>query len=394
MYWKKTILTIPAVAVLLFAVGCNSPFSISSVSEGVIASSNAGEGGDAAPIPTQPLPSVSIDQLSVSDPYPAASDSGMQLPAPIISDESDGAPSRPTPIPTEPIPTVTPTIPTPTMTPIPSITSGPTNTPLPTFTPPPGIENTVPDHFWLQRPIADGGVVWTDKSYPYGGTKGKTLRTHHGVEFFVEPNTPILAAGDGEVVVAGDDFAVSYGAHTNFYGTLVVLKHDMTYQGQSLFTLYGHLNAVNVGVGQQVKAGDQIGLSGATGVADGPHLHFEVRLGQNSYAATRNPLGWLWPFPEYGALVGTVQFPSGVNALEAPVSYRRLDVSNSPVKTVYTYADNRVNGDDVWQENFAADDIPAGYYEVFIKVGSEKVSQEVWIIPWKVTFVEFTIGGP
>lgn len=74
----------------------------------------------------------------------------------------------------------------PTATPIPSPTSPPaTATPQPTFTPP-SLPGTSPnEHYWLYRPIADGGAVWTDKTYPYGSTRGGTLRPHHGVEFNV-----------------------------------------------------------------------------------------------------------------------------------------------------------------------------------------------------------------
>ncbi|MCA9928967.1 MAG: hypothetical protein KC419_10835, partial [Anaerolineales bacterium] len=60
-----------------------------------------------------------------------------------------------------------------------------TNTPQPTFTPPALPFTSNEEHYWFRRPIPEGGTVWTDKVYPYGSTKGGTLRPHHGVEFYV-----------------------------------------------------------------------------------------------------------------------------------------------------------------------------------------------------------------
>jgi murein DD-endopeptidase MepM/ murein hydrolase activator NlpD len=105
-------------------------------------------------------------------------------------------------------------------------TPGPTPTAGPTFTPPPPPSDS-PDHLWFRRPVNEG-VTWTDKHYPYGSTRGGTLRTHHGVEFNVGYNTPIVAVAAGTVRVAGDDSTVAYGPHTNFYGNLVVIEHDYT----------------------------------------------------------------------------------------------------------------------------------------------------------------------
>ncbi|GIK59037.1 MAG: hypothetical protein BroJett015_47000 [Chloroflexota bacterium] len=324
-------------------------------------------------------------QLQIISPTPASDAAGEMAAMPSFSlpDPTSAPDHLITPTPAHPI-TPTPAHPiTPTL-----IT--PSSTPPPTFTPP-ALPQTAPDeHYWLRRPVAEGGVVWTNKHYPYGSTRGGELRPHHGVEFDVPYNTEILAAASGTVVVAGNDAATAYGPHTNFYGNLVVIQHDFLYNGQAVFTLYGHLNRPLVQVGQQVSAGDVIGLSGATGVADGPHMHFEVRLGQNSYEATHNPLLWLWPFPDRGTVVGRVTFPNGALAYEAPVRVERIDAPSHYAATT-TYANETLNADDLWNENFAIDDVEAGYYRVTVTAGDKKFTQEIWVYPRRTTFVEIVI---
>ncbi len=314
----------------------------------------------------------------------------MQLVSPTPATEMATAmPSFTLPDPTQPPPASPPPLPTHPITPSPAHPITPT-LPPPTFTPP-ALPQTAPDeHYWLRRPVAEGGIVWTNKHYPYGSTRGGELRPHHGVEFDVPYNTEILATASGTIVVAGNDAATAYGAHTSFYGNLVVIQHDFLYNGQPVFTLYGHLNRPLVEVGQQVNAGDVIGLSGATGVADGPHMHFEVRLGQNSYENTYNPLLWLWPFPDRGTVVGRVTFPNGALAYEAPVRVERID-SPSRYAATTTYANETLNADDLWNENFAIDDVEAGYYRVTVTAGDNKFTQEIWVYPRRTTFVEIVI---
>ena len=88
-----------------------------------------------------------------------------------------------------------------------------------------------------------------------------------------------------------------------FYGNLVVIKHELSRQETSawpafptpVFTLYAHLSQISVEPGEVVSRGQQIGLVGMTGSALGNHLHFEVRLGENTYQAVSNPELWLAP---------------------------------------------------------------------------------------------------
>lgn len=299
--------------------------------------------------------------------------------------------AMPTIAPPTNVPTATPTATT-TPTIIPTPTDTPTPTPLPTFTPPALPLTSADEHYWLRRPVADGGVVWTDKSYPYGNTKGGAYRPHHGVEFNVPAGTEILAAASGIVRVAGADGSVAYGPTTNFYGELVVIELDAELDGQPVFNLYGHLSAILVETGQHVQAQDVIALSGASGVADGPHLHFEVRVGQNSYEDTRNPLLWLYPFSDRGTVAGRVAWPNGELVYEAPIRLRRVDaVSRYAVTT--TYAAYGVNPDEGWNENFAFDDVEAGYYDVIVDAGEVEFVQNVWVFPYRTSFVEIVLNS-
>lgn len=272
----------------------------------------------------------------------------------------------------------------PTATPIPS--------PQPTYTSPATPESIPWDHYWLTRPIPEGGTVWTDKAYPYGNNRGGTLRTHHGVEFNVTRGTPILAAADGTVIFAGDDRESQLGATPNFYGNVVVLQHDIGLEGQPVFSLYGHLSEILVTVGQQVFAQDTIAASGASGVADGPHLHFEVRVGENNYLATRNPLLWLYPFPDRGVVAGRVATREGQSVHGLPLNLRRIDAPSAYAATT-TYADDSVNPDDRWQENFVFDDVVAGYYELSVGEGAIKSKVEFWVYPYQTNMVVVDYDG-
>jgi hypothetical protein len=87
-----------------------------------------------------------------------------------------------------------------------------------------------------------------------------------GIDIALDLNndSPIRAAGDGRVVFAGGDPCCSLGNH-------VEIEHASGGK-----TVYGHLSRIDVSEGQEVKQGDQLGLGGATGEADGKHLHFEM----------------------------------------------------------------------------------------------------------------------
>ena len=91
-------------------------------------------------------------------------------------------------------------------------------------------------------------------------------RMHKGVDFGAAQGTPIMAAGDGVVEKAGPAAG---------YGNFVLLRHSGTYE-----TAYAHMSRFAGGIrpGARVHQGQIIGYVGATGMATGPHLHYEVRV--------------------------------------------------------------------------------------------------------------------
>ncbi|MFD0340064.1 peptidoglycan DD-metalloendopeptidase family protein [Streptomyces sp. NPDC127117] len=102
--------------------------------------------------------------------------------------------------------------------------------------------------------------------------------SHTGIDFPVATGTSVKSITSGTVVAAGWGGA---------YGNQVVIKHADGHYSQ-----YGHLSSISVSTGQAVSAGQQLGLSGATGNATGPHLHFEVRTGP-AYGSDIDPIAFL-----------------------------------------------------------------------------------------------------
>lgn len=357
---------------------------------GIIILLTAGCGGSSA-APAAELAVAQAVEQSVAATLEAAPTATATLPPVVIIEAPTEPPSSITLLTADELTALAPTqTAVPIDTPIP--TAAPeTATPAPTFTPPALPFTSADEHFWFRRPVPEGTAVWTDKAYPYGGNKSGTLRTHHGVEFNVDYNTPVLSAASGTVIFAGSDDAELLGAHTNFYGNVIVIEHRSKWEGQSVYTLYAHLNEVQVSAGQEVGVLDPIGLSGASGTADGPHLHFEVRVGQNDYASTRNPLLWLYPFPDKSVVAGRVTFPDGALAGNARVELIRVDARNRYQATT-TYVDTAVNPDPQWEENFVIDDVDPGFYEAVVRANGKKYEAEVWVYSYRTSFVEIVLG--
>ena len=283
----------------------------------------------------------------------------------------------PTPGPTSaisPTPSPSPTLPLPTLR--------PTATPAYTPTPPPRV-----DHYWLHRPIGPDGTDEISYYYPYASRADGSYPIHTGVEFVNRLGTPVLAAGDGTTVVAGTDDIQVYGARSRFYGQLVILELDQRLYDRPVFVLYGHLSEIHVQVGQRVESGEVVGLVGATGIAEGPHVHMEVRYGENDYRATTNPLLWLPPFAGYGTLAGRVTLPDGSPAVEARLLLFRSG-STVPVRDVVTYPDRLVNSDPAWGETFCTGELEAGEYFLQVTRGTRTYVEEFTIRSGQTTWVE------
>lgn len=125
---------------------------------------------------------------------------------------------------------------------------------------------------FLNRPIR--GVLTSSYGYRIH-PKRKKGHFHSGIDIAGKTGTPIACAAPGKVVYAG---------WKNGYGYVVMVSHGNGYE-----TLYAHCSKLAVSAGQTVKAGKTVAYVGRTGVATGPHVHFEVRKN----GVYQNPLKYL-----------------------------------------------------------------------------------------------------
>lgn len=244
---------------------------------------------------------------------------------------------------------------------------------------------------FLKRPIVRRGNQITDATYRFGTTQGGRRETHYGVEFLNGFGTPVLAAADGVVLVAGDDLEPTsehgewpitfYGPYSNFYGNLVVIEHlapdefwdVFSIEPQPIYTLYAHLSEIRVKEGARVQEGQVIGEVGLSGIATGSHLHFEVRIGANEYQNVSNPELWLAPLKNtedepFGGMAGAFVDKNG-NTLALPsVVLKHLPdgPQGAGGAEFYTmsYEDKSLVGQIPFEESFAVGDLPAGWYKV------------------------------
>ena len=120
------------------------------------------------------------------------------------------------------------------------------------------VPSNVPSIWPVVGPLRSGVGI---RSNPFGGSQ---LETHKGQDISAPMGTPVKAAADGSVVIAG---------WQKGYGWVVYIDH-----GNGISTRYGHLSRIDVTLGQMLKQGEQLGLVGSTGRSTGPHLHYEVRI--------------------------------------------------------------------------------------------------------------------
>ncbi len=355
---------------------------------------------------TTPLPTIAIPTQPFVPPTLSAQGAGTAVAAASIG-LGDAALVTP-------FQAATPTLPPPTAAPaqtdIPitqiAVTQAPRQWQPPPLIPPISRDPLGRDHYWLIRPVDSNANNRGLFYYPYGSDgPNDEWRVHAGLDMPNPIGETVRAAGEGTVVWAADGLRVQGGAFqdTYSYGNVVVIQHDFGYRGRPIFTLYAHLALANVVPGQRVLTGDVIGLVGNTGRVTGPHVHFEVRLGQAgssdipTYANTYNPVLWMVPYVGTGLIAGRVVDAFGNPVIDTDVTIRsRATGQTVDTTTTYIYLNTGVdvNADPIWGENFVVGDVPVGRHEVIADIGGQRVSAVVEVVEGTTTFVTLTTAAP
>ena len=171
------------------------------------------------------------------------------------------------------------------------------------------------------------------------------------------------------------------------YGLAIAVKHDFGYQGEAIYTIYGHMDEIYSFRGQRVETGQVIGLVGETGQVTGPHLHFEVRLDDNKAYGSRNPELWMAPPQGWGVLAARVM--GGDSDLIHKRTVNLRNVATNQYWYVITYGKGGINPDNYYNENMVIGDLPAGTYRVWVEYSDAIYATNIEIIAGRVSFFEF-----
>ena len=147
-------------------------------------------------------------------------------------------------------------------------------------------------------------------------------------------------------------------------------------------------------VGAHVDADDIIGAVGMTGIAIGPHLHTEVRLGANSYEYSVNPYLWVEPANGGGAVAVRLLSSDGRTWPGAHLTLARFEGSKAVwARQIEIYqATENIGPDPAWGENGAMGSVPPGHYYIIGRVNGESIRTEIEVRPGETTFVELRTG--
>lgn len=297
----------------------------------------------------------------------------------------------------------TPTLPPPTAdAPVQAGTTDPDDWNIPALVPPLSRDPEGRDHYWFRRPIESNANNRVLLSYTYGAGGFFGSRIHHGIDMPNPQGEEVYASASGTVIFASDGRSSPDGLdvfqNTSVYGNVVFIRHDFGYEGQSIYTLYAHLLASVVSDGDIVQAGDPIGLVGSTGQVTGSHVHFEVRIGGDGdnihprYGDTYNPALWMVPYVGHGVVAGRVVGLDGdfVDNVTVTIRNRLGVVASVPTYTFQNTVDD-TNPDPRWRENFAVGDIPAGVYDVLVRIDGQLIIEQVTVREGITTFIELRL---
>ncbi len=151
------------------------------------------------------------------------------------------------------------------------------------------------------RQMANAAVKsnFAERRTYFVGEEQVSQATHYGFDLASTANAYVAAANSG-VVIYADDLGI--------YGQCVIIDH-----GIGVYSLYGHLSQIDTKVGEKVDSGVTIGLTGATGLAGGDHLHFAILVGQ-TYV---DPKEW-WDPKWIDEHIGALITPPTSNNIETP----------------------------------------------------------------------------
>ena len=259
-----------------------------------------------------------------------------------------------------------------------TLSSEPWPTPDPAAPPPP---------LSLANPLPDAG---RNAGYPYGSDGSGRYLLHNGLDMADEDDDLAVAVADAQVIVARDDIDELFGWRCDWYGQLVVLRLDEAHAGQPVYVLYGHVKDVQVGEGQIVGRGEPVAREGAAGVATVPHLHLEVRVGTNTFGATRNPLLWLEPWSGSGVIAGRLVDPDGRawQGVTVTLIDRQAEASFLNTWTYLDDPDHLIRPDPALGENFVFGPVAEGSYDVFVQLQGDEYRQTVEVRDGELTTVE------
>ena len=150
------------------------------------------------------------------------------------------------------------------------------------------------------------------------------IRAHKGTDYAAPTGTPIKAAGDGKVIVAGTKGG---------YGRTVIIQHGQTYK-----TVYAHMRRYGKGIrsGTRVKQGQTIGYVGSSGLATGPHLHYEFHVN----GAVKNPLTVKLPKARSVPKAEAARFKAQIKPLVATLDKHQHNTQLASAKTDSTPTTN------------------------------------------------------
>ena len=360
--------------------------------------------------PTEP--STADDAVAfaadATEPLPTLVPSSTSIPSPTSTWTPSATPTVPptlTPPPTQTsTATATPTL-TPTPTETPTATAVPINRQCPDPAPlrPPYTRNFLAPtpwptpvgdpiaHFDFIKPVPGGGRTIINKTFPYGSDGDGRYLLHNGIDIAGDLGLPVLAVADGTVVVSQADDRELWGWRCDWYGHLVVLQLDQTWQGQPIFVLYGHVLGLAAEVGQHVEQGEPIAEVGVGGAAIVPHLHLEVRVGTNEFSSTRNPMLWIHPGETRGVVAGRLIDPQGQPWQGVVVTLVDSDGDEAQFINTFSYQGDPqqlINPDELLAENFVFADVMPGEYTLYVKVQGVEYRQTVQVVAGELTTVE------